>query len=108
MPNVCNFCTISFRARKPSVFSQIQRVRLWQTCRVCRLPRPRMASALSSLKRELKADLETTFASLQSRGVDALLITTNPFYEGRREQIVALAKRYSVPVVYPWREYAAV
>lgn len=30
------------------------------------------------------ADLETTFASLQSRGVDALLVTTNPFYEGRR------------------------
>ena len=55
-----------------------------------------------------EADLETTFASLQSRGVDALLITTNPFYEGRREQIVALAKRYSVPVVYPWREYVAV
>jgi putative ABC transport system substrate-binding protein len=54
------------------------------------------------------ADLETTFASLQSRGVDALLVTTNPFYEGRRNQIVSLAKRYSVPVVYPWREYAAV
>src|SRR5262249_26166966 len=44
------------------------------------------------------ADLEATFASLQSRGVDALLVTTNPFYEGRRNQIVALAKRYSVPV----------
>ena len=54
------------------------------------------------------ADLEATFASLQSRGVDALLVTTNPYYEGRRNQIVALAKRYSVPVVYPWREYAAV
>jgi putative tryptophan/tyrosine transport system substrate-binding protein len=44
----------------------------------------------------------------QSRGVDALLVTTNPFYEGRRNQIVSLAKRYSVPVVYPLREYAAV
>lgn len=54
------------------------------------------------------ADLEATFASLQSRGVDALLVTTNPYYEGGRNQIVALAKRRSVPVVYPWREYAAV
>ena len=54
------------------------------------------------------ADLEATFASLQSRAVDALLVTTNPYYEGRRNQIVALAKRRSVPVVYPWREYAAV
>jgi putative ABC transport system substrate-binding protein len=54
------------------------------------------------------ADLETTFAGLRSRGVDAVMVTTNPFYEGRRDQIVALAKRYSVPAVYPWREYAAV
>ena len=51
------------------------------------------------------ADLEATFASLQSRGVNALLVTTNPFYEGRRSQIVTLAKRHSVPVLYPWREY---
>src|SRR5262249_31971101 len=40
------------------------------------------------------ADLEATFASLQARGVNALLVTTNPFYEGRRNQIVALAKRH--------------
>ncbi|HYC17293.1 MAG TPA: ABC transporter substrate-binding protein [Pseudolabrys sp.] len=53
-------------------------------------------------------DLETTFASLRSQGVDALLVTTNPFYEGRRDNIVALAKRHSVPVVYPWREYSVV
>ncbi|MGB8556110.1 MAG: ABC transporter substrate-binding protein, partial [Pseudolabrys sp.] len=51
------------------------------------------------------ADLEATFASLQSRGVNALLVTTNPFYEGRRSQIVTLAKRHSVPVLYSWREY---
>jgi ABC-type uncharacterized transport system substrate-binding protein len=38
--------------------------------------------------------------------VDALLVTTNPFYEGRRDDIVALAKRHSVPVMYPWREYS--
>ena len=37
--------------------------------------------------------------------VNALLVTTNPFYEGRRSQIVTLAKRHSVPVLYPWREY---
>ena len=58
------------------------------------------------LEAETDADLEATFASLRSRQVDALLVTTNPFYEGRRGQIVALAKRYSVPVLYPWREYS--
>jgi putative tryptophan/tyrosine transport system substrate-binding protein len=54
------------------------------------------------------AELETTFASLQSRRIDGLLVTTNPFYEGRRNQLVALAERYSVPVLYPWREYSVV
>ena len=58
------------------------------------------------LEAETDADLEATFASLRSRQVDALLVTTNPFYEGRRGQIVALAERYSVPVLYPWREYS--
>jgi putative ABC transport system substrate-binding protein len=58
------------------------------------------------LEAETDADLEATFASLRSRQVDALLVTTNPFYEGRRGQIVALANRYSVPVLYPWREYS--
>ena len=54
-----------------------------------------------------EVDIDATFASLRSKGVDALLVTTNPFYEGRRDDIVALAKRHSVPVLYPWREYSA-
>ena len=29
------------------------------------------------------------FLSLRSKGVDGLLVTTNPFYEGRRDDIVA-------------------
>jgi putative ABC transport system substrate-binding protein len=53
-----------------------------------------------------EVDIDATFASLRSKGVDALLVTTNPFYEGRRDDIVALAKRHSVPVLYPWREYS--
>jgi putative tryptophan/tyrosine transport system substrate-binding protein len=54
-----------------------------------------------------EAEIDATFASLRSKGVDALLIATNPFYEGLRDHIVALAKRHSIPVLYPWREYAA-
>jgi putative ABC transport system substrate-binding protein len=50
--------------------------------------------------------LDSVFAGLQSQSVDAVLITTNPFYEGRRRQLVALAERYAMPVIYPWREYS--
>jgi putative tryptophan/tyrosine transport system substrate-binding protein len=53
-----------------------------------------------------EADIDATFESLRSKGVDALLVATNPFYEGLRDHIVTLAKRYSVPVLYPWREYS--
>ena len=53
-----------------------------------------------------ETDIDGAFGSLRSRGVDALLVTTNPFYEGLRDHIVALAKNYSVPVCYPWREYS--
>jgi putative tryptophan/tyrosine transport system substrate-binding protein len=52
-------------------------------------------------------DIDGAFASLREKGVDALLVATNPFYEGLRDHIVALAKTYSVPVLYPWREYAS-
>src|SRR4051794_19377141 len=52
------------------------------------------------------ADIDAAFVSLASRGVDALLVATNPFYEGLRHHIVTLAKKYSVPALYPWREYA--
>jgi len=58
------------------------------------------------LNARTEADIDATFASLRSKGVDALLVTTNPFYEGRRDHIVTLAKSHSVPVLYPWREYA--
>jgi putative ABC transport system substrate-binding protein len=34
------------------------------------------------------------------------IMSTNPFYEGRRQQLAALAERYMVPVLYPWREYS--
>jgi putative tryptophan/tyrosine transport system substrate-binding protein len=63
---------------------------------------------LVMLDANTEADLQSAFATLQTRGIDALLITTNPFYEGRREQLVALAERYEVPVLYPWREYSVV
>jgi putative ABC transport system substrate-binding protein len=53
-------------------------------------------------------DLENVFASLKPQGINALLVTTSPYFEGRRNELVALAQRHSIPVLYPWRDYAAV
>jgi len=62
--------------------------------------------SILELEAGTESEIRSVFSSLQTRQVDALLVTTNPFYEGRKEQIVALAAQFSVPVLYPWREYA--
>ena len=49
--------------------------------------------------------LETAFANLPSLQAGALVVGADPFFNARRNQIVALAARYSVPAIYEWREF---
>jgi putative tryptophan/tyrosine transport system substrate-binding protein len=60
------------------------------------------------LKASSQTELEAAFASLPSSGAKALLVTTSPYFEGRRTELVKLAQRQSVPVLYPWRGYPEV
>jgi putative tryptophan/tyrosine transport system substrate-binding protein len=48
--------------------------------------------------------IETVFASLPQVQADSLVIGANALFFSRRDQLVGLATRYSVPTVYPWRE----
>jgi putative tryptophan/tyrosine transport system substrate-binding protein len=50
-------------------------------------------------------EFEPAFASLTRLKVDALIVGTDPFFTSRRERIVALASRYSVPTIYEWQEF---
>src|SRR6516165_7585423 len=50
--------------------------------------------------------LETAFAALVSAHVGALLVTADPYFDTRREQIVAFAARQRLPSIYQFREYA--
>jgi putative tryptophan/tyrosine transport system substrate-binding protein len=52
-------------------------------------------------------DLETAFASLVQLKVGGVVIGTDPFFNSRREQLVELAARHTVPAIYEWREFAA-
>jgi putative ABC transport system substrate-binding protein len=61
---------------------------------------------LRVLKAGTESDIDAAFASLPEPRTGGLLVA-DPTYLGRREQIVALAARYTVPTIYDWREYVA-
>jgi putative ABC transport system substrate-binding protein len=50
-------------------------------------------------------EIAAAFVSAQQQMVSALLVTADPFFTTRRAQIVALAARQAMPVIYPWRQY---
>ena len=52
------------------------------------------------------SDFEPAFASAVRQGAHGLLVSANPFFTNRRNQIVALAARHAIPTAYPWRQYA--
>src|SRR5262249_48815106 len=50
--------------------------------------------------------LETAFGSLVQQGAGALQVTADPYFDTRRERIVAFAQQYRLPAIYQFREYA--
>jgi putative ABC transport system substrate-binding protein len=51
-------------------------------------------------------DIDAALSAIARRRDDALLVMGDPFFNSRREQIVALAARHAIPAVYEWREFA--
>jgi putative ABC transport system substrate-binding protein len=54
------------------------------------------------------ADIDTAFSTLQQQQIGALVIGNDPFYGAQRDQLVTLAARYSVPVIYFQKEFVTV
>jgi len=50
--------------------------------------------------------LEAAFASFASEKDSAVIIASDPFLTSRRVRLVALAAQYSLPAIYPFREFA--
>jgi putative ABC transport system substrate-binding protein len=52
-------------------------------------------------------DIDAAFAALVKRRIGALLVAGDPLFSNRRDQIVALAARDSIPTIYYFRDFAA-
>jgi putative ABC transport system substrate-binding protein len=53
-------------------------------------------------------DIDTAFARLAQKPIDALLVGGGPLLDNRRVQIVTLATYHRVPAIYPLRAFAEV
>ncbi len=51
-------------------------------------------------------ELEPAFAALVQKRVAALLVTADPFFDTRRDRIVALMAQFKLPTMYQFRDYA--
>jgi putative tryptophan/tyrosine transport system substrate-binding protein len=61
---------------------------------------------LHILKVSTESEIDAAFASLVQLQAGALLVATDPFLGSRRELLLALAARHSIPTMYEFREYA--
>jgi putative ABC transport system substrate-binding protein len=52
-----------------------------------------------------ESEIDLAFARMAAARPGALLIIGDPFFNIRREQIVALAARHALPAIYEWREF---
>ena len=62
---------------------------------------------LLALTANTEPDLDTAFGILIHRQAGALSVSADPFFESRRDTLLALAARHAVPAIYHWREFVA-
>jgi len=61
---------------------------------------------LHILKAGTEAEIDAAFATLVQLHAGGLVAASDPFFNSRREQLVALASRHAVPAIWEWREFA--
>ena len=53
-----------------------------------------------------ESEIDAAFVAIAQQRLGALVVGNDPFFFSRREQLVALAARHAIPVVYDLREFA--
>jgi putative tryptophan/tyrosine transport system substrate-binding protein len=62
---------------------------------------------VQELRASTDAEIDTAFEAVAQQHIRALLVASGPFYDTRRDKLVALAARHAVPTMYHFREFAA-
>jgi len=55
-----------------------------------------------------ETEIEAAFATITQQAAGALLLAQDPFFNGQRDRLVALAARFKLPAIYYQREYAEI
>jgi len=63
---------------------------------------------MEALDASTNRDIDVVFAGIQQKRIDAVLVTNNTLFSARRVQIVNLASRHVVPVMYTDREFVEI
>lgn len=50
-------------------------------------------------------EIDAAFATIKEQGAKALLVASDPFFNNRRDQIIALTARNTLPAIYEVREF---
>ena len=60
-----------------------------------------------TLKASTETEIDAAFASLPQLHAGALVVTADPFFNSRTQQLIGLASRHPVPAIYEYREFPA-
>jgi putative ABC transport system substrate-binding protein len=61
---------------------------------------------IAFLNASTDAEIDAAFAALARQRVAGVVVTGDPFFDTRRDQIIALAAHHKLPAIYHFREYA--
>ena len=66
----------------------------------------RIGRQILILNASSERDIDNAFRTLIARQAAGLLVAADPFFNNRREQLVALTMYHGIPAIYEFREYA--
>jgi len=82
-----------------SISTEIERLDLEDAAR-------NMGLQFAVVQAENESELDGALKAAVNGGAGALIVSADAFFTSRRDQIVALAARHSLPASYPWSQYA--